>query len=164
MNSTAPSSSDIPLKKPNPFDLIGPGNMVFAVIAALVWLGSLAIASFLGTWEERLVSWAIITTANLMSIPVGLLVTPQYKEEKESFSAIGKALSAFVTGWLVSKIDPIVTAIFAHYPLPNITTFRLAACVACFTVSTGAVYAMRRYVDWNAVNAAIGAPGPPFAK
>jgi hypothetical protein len=97
------------------------------------------------------VSEATILLAMFAGVPFALLVTPTDEQEGETFSSVGKAVTAFASGWLLSKLDGTATAMFIYDNLTPLSSFRIAAFLTCFILSVTITYALRQYADWVAI-------------
>ena len=58
---------------------------------------------------DRLLGLLALTSA-IFGWVVGMLAAPYSKAEKEHFSELAKIISGFVTGYLLSKLDPVIGA------------------------------------------------------
>jgi hypothetical protein len=79
----------------------------------------------------------------------GMIVSPGSTIEEKKFTNLWKGISLFVSGYLVSKIDPLVAALLkpeivlgAH---DNVHTYRLFACPAVMIVTAILTYVIRVY-------------------
>jgi hypothetical protein len=80
-----------------------------------------------------------------LSIPVGLLLSPLTPKEESDFSTIGKALLAFGSGYLLSKLDQTIAAALAPDTLLTVPAgFRVGAFLLCFAVGVSIMYASRQ--------------------
>lgn len=89
----------------NPWTVIS--SDVFAVISAVVimWL-----AYRLGQPNNDYpINWLLCLLGALLGWVVGMLAAP-YKGEEARFLAVGQAISAFISGYLVSKLDRFLEA------------------------------------------------------
>ena len=140
---------------------VGWGMIGFALFATAAEIGSFALAYFMSSGEDFFVSWSLIMLAISLGISIGLLLTPTNQgNERKLFPSIGKALLAFLSGWLLSKIDGFAAQIMSYDALTNLVVFRMSACLGCFVLSSTCVYAIRQYTDWKALDEARNEPGP----
>jgi hypothetical protein len=144
--------------RPRLLSLIGPGNIGFAVFSLATLVLFLFLAWQVGDQQQRYASMAIILTANFLGVPVGFLLTPKNPEEKSAFSSLGKAMAAFGSGWLLSKIDGLTASILSYGALTPLAELRLAGSISCLVLASSAVYVMRSYADWIGINKYLGGP------
>jgi hypothetical protein len=68
--------------------------------AVLVWIA-------LGIGTSFRINILILLTSGVIGWIVGILITPTTRNERTQFSEYGKALSTFVTGFLLAKVDKV---------------------------------------------------------
>jgi hypothetical protein len=92
---------------PMPFTLPSSKTVKLAVSAICSGMLILVIVCLLWKWQDDL---AVLCTVLGTAIGwlVGTLISP-YGSEARQFETFGKVISAFVTGFLLSKIDTIFT-------------------------------------------------------
>ena len=86
-----------------------------AVACALVLDTELTVCCFI-IGPDNAAHWINISIAALgtaVGWAIGTLISPWSKDEQNDFAIYAKAVSAFASGYLVGKIDPIVTYIFS---------------------------------------------------
>jgi hypothetical protein len=77
---------------------------------------------------------------------LGTFISPESETEKKSFMTYGKAVSAFVSGYLVSKLDKVIEKILSPELLVMpVATFRLAGSVAALISAVLVTYIVRAY-------------------
>jgi hypothetical protein len=82
---------------------------------------------------------------------IGFLASPANSKEVATFSAYAGIISSFVSGYLVSKLDPVITE-FINSKLVfsnQIFTIRIMVFVTCFISATLIMYMYRAYLDPN---------------
>lgn len=80
---------------------------------------------------------------------VGMIISPDSAMEEKKFSGIWKGISLFLSGYLVSKIDPLVETLLkpetvGHLSNP-LVAYRLLAAVAAVIFAAILTYAVRAY-------------------
>jgi len=126
-------------------------SWIITVIVALALLGAL----FLMGWrlsdipQERYLTLAILIAACTLGWVLGMVLSPDSKTETKNFFTIGKGVSLFVSGYLVSKIDGLVTAVFEPQLLLHATehlaAYRLIGAIASLTLAAILTYIVRIY-------------------
>ena len=137
---------------------IGPANIGFAAFVVIVQLGFLILARYVGNAEDWPTTCALILTAGFCGIPIGMLTTPVNGEEAKIFSSFGKTLAALASGWLLAKIDGAAASVFAYENLDSLAVFRIATVLSTLVLATSAVFILRRYANWEAIDGLSGKP------
>jgi ABC-type dipeptide/oligopeptide/nickel transport system permease subunit len=80
---------------------------------------------------------------------VGYFFSPYSAGERNSFSVIGKTVYGFITGYLVSKLDPLIDKL-SHGELstPSLADHGVVLAlfsVACFLITVPLTYITRAY-------------------
>jgi uncharacterized membrane protein YeaQ/YmgE (transglycosylase-associated protein family) len=92
-------------------------------------------------------------TAALLGWMIGILASPTTKEEKDQFGELAKVVAGFVSGYLLSKIDPLV-AMFLNPEhgqiLDPLVAMRLLVTLSSFFVTLVTVFAVRLFWKWGA--------------
>lgn len=77
----------------------------------------------------------------------GFIVTPYTKQEEKQFLTYSKAISVFVSGYLVAKIDKVVERILSpDHLFQAIIAFRGMVFVSSFIVALLITFIFRKYV------------------
>lgn len=80
---------------------------------------------------------------------VGMIISPDSTLEEKKFSSIWKGISLFLSGYLVSKIDPLVEALLKPETISHLSNplmaYRLLAAVAAVIFTAILTYAVRAY-------------------
>lgn len=116
---------------------------LFALIAffALLWAGSKQGGALP-------LSILIVLCGGLIGWVVGILMTPQSPGEKSNFSEYGTAISTFITGYLVAKIDRIFDlAIKDRADINGVLIGRVLMFVSAFILGAGSTSIWRTYVS-----------------
>jgi len=110
------------------------GGAVFLAILYLAW----------HLQDERVpksLNILICLLAATFGWTIGILLSPKNRVEKEQFLVYGKSISAFVSGYLLSKLDPLFTdAIKAGPPATVVLSAQVAFFLACFLLGALFVY------------------------
>ena len=89
----------------------------------------------------------------------GILFAP-YQSEQDRFREYVKLVSAFLTGYVVSKVDRLFELWFdpAHGPLllDSIIAYRILICLTSFLLAAVSTYVARKYISFGP-----GAEQPP---
>lgn len=115
----------------------------------------LLIAVFCMGWclseipQERYVTSAVLIAAIAFGWAFGMVLSPDSKTEAKNFSTLGKSVSLFISGYLVSKIDGLVTGVFDPQVLLHATehlaAYRLIGAIASLTLTAILTYIVRVY-------------------
>jgi hypothetical protein len=118
--------------------------------AALCALGMVYAALAMKTPADvspRQLNLVILIAGGLVGWLVGMLITPVAPKEQAIFSETGKALSTFVTGYLVAKIDRIFDiAMKQDGNVNGLLVGRLLMFVSMFALGALATFVWRSYV------------------
>ena len=112
-------------------------------LAALVLVGMI-----FGTWDPtnwsamRLNIWILIA-GGLIGWGVGMLMTPVSKHEEKHFPEYAKAISTFITGYLVAKIDKV----FDVSQVDELLIQRLLMFLSMAVLGVLATFVWRSYVS-----------------
>ncbi len=80
---------------------------------------------------------------------VGLLVSPYEGNEVDRFAALATAATSFVSGYLVSKIDPAITDALSKEKIGSgggTYFMRLLVFVSCVMIGSITMYSFRAYI------------------
>jgi hypothetical protein len=81
---------------------------------------------------------------------LGTLVAPYDENEATLFSSISKAASAFVSGYLLAKIDPLVTYLLdPKAGFSSLFVFRVILLISVTIIIMLVVFFARKYTDWH---------------
>ncbi|QHV99317.1 hypothetical protein [Spirosoma endbachense] len=125
---------------------------VFAAIYAIIIVASGIAAG--GSIVDKMKTILVFTFGAAMGWLVAGIVSPHNAAEKNIFETAGKTLSAFVTGYLFSKVDKIIQTYIDIYTkkiqegtvgivLNNLNQIRLIGLVISFVISVITVYVFR---------------------
>jgi xanthosine utilization system XapX-like protein len=97
--------------------------------------------------SPRQLNLVILISGGLVGWVVGMLITPVSPKEQAVFSETGKALSTFVMGYLVAKIDRIFDVAMKKDDNVNaLFVGRLLMFVSMFALGILATFVWRSYV------------------
>lgn len=123
-----------------------------AKVIACVALAVIAAQSYF-SWvlaSEALQVFAINSAVVLVGMTLGwvfgIFISP-LGAEKEEFSRYGKAVSVFFSGYLLAKVDPVVSKVLAAESLfDDLAAFRLLSFVTSFLVAMLIAFGWRKYL------------------
>jgi len=99
--------------------------------------------------EDAYLTTALIIACVGIGWSVGMVLSPDTKTEEKKFLDVWKGISLFVSGYLISKIDPLIEALFKPEVIMNATdhlvAYRLVACFATVVIMTLLTYVLRVY-------------------
>ena len=117
------------------------GLCVFGIVYAALAMKTPADLS------PRQLNLVILISGGLVGWVVGMLITPVSPKEQAVFSETGKALSTFVMGYLVAKIDRIFDVAMKKDENVNaLLVGRLLMFVSMFALGVLATFVWRSYV------------------
>ena len=126
------------------------GLWIGFTFAGLCVLGILYAALAMKTPADvspRQLNLVILIAGALIGWVVGMLITPVSAKEQAVFSDAGKALSTFVAGYLVAKIDRIFDiATKQNENVDGLFVGRLLMFVSMFALGVLATFVWRSYV------------------
>ena len=97
--------------------------------------------------SPRQLNLVILISGGLVGWVVGMLITPVSPKDQAVFSETGKALSTFVMGYLVAKIDRIFDVAMKKDENVNaLFVGRLLMFVSMFALGILATFVWRSYV------------------
>jgi hypothetical protein len=115
----------------------------FVIFGAVLWLvhrvhGELSDPGFAQTVLVGVSGWA----AGWL---IGFLVSPNTSHELKNFSQATSTIAAFVSGFLLAKVEPSLTPIFADGQLVEepIYGIRVLMFIICFVVAAINMYVFR---------------------
>lgn len=107
----------------------------------LIW-----IAYQLGTDNQTyLFNWLIILLGLVLGWGIGTLLSPFNPDEKESFSGMAKAISAFISGYILCKMDKFFEVIQSRDFFQESTLERVILFLVAFFLSMIIVFINRTY-------------------
>ena len=123
--------------------------LVVALVITVIVSGVLVFLCFkiVATPQDGYLNLAIVLASVCVGWLLGTFVSPETGSEQSRFMTYGKAVSAFISGYLVSKLDKVVEMILSPQTLAvPVASFRLAASVAAIISAVLVTYILRAYV------------------
>jgi hypothetical protein len=126
----------------HPWTLITSNTSAFLIGVALLWL-----AYQLGADSHAyLVNWVICLFGAVVGWGVGLMSSPSSEQESAKFSGVTKTVSAFLSGYILSKLDPLIqTVLQSDQFFQEAVLVRIAFFLTTFFLSMVIVYINRVY-------------------
>jgi hypothetical protein len=125
-----------------------PGTILFSNIFAGIFVVILiALAWRLGASDNSSpLNFLICLLGATLGWAVGILLTPYTAGEQQQFASLLQAATAFATGYLFSKFDPLLERYLKQDQLPGVAVMQRAALfVVAFLLSTTLVFVNRQY-------------------
>jgi hypothetical protein len=121
------------------------GFFVFA--STFIWLCSTMTSE--GPTEQlqgRILNFIVLMVGSVTGWLLGILISPYGEDEKTLFSNYAKVVSAFFSGYLLSKVDPIIGAIFdKNLVLQPVAGFRFGVFIGSLILFLIFTFATRQY-------------------
>lgn len=89
---------------------MGPGISIGYIFGLLVYITCFVIAVFMRP-QEWWLNLLLCFFGGLVGWSVGVLLSPMTASQKETYAGYGKALSAFVSGFVVAKLEALLKTI-----------------------------------------------------
>ena len=119
-------------------------TVISIIVAGILWFLCFKVVA---TPLDGYLNLAIILASICSGWLLGTFVSPETEREQQSFMTYGKAVSAFVSGYLVSKLDKVIDRILSPETLAMpVAGFRLAGAVAAVISALLVTYIVRAYV------------------
>jgi hypothetical protein len=114
-------------------------------LATIVVVTSLASACIISSLpEERIISISVIALGLSAGMIGGTVLSPSNNKESKRFTSFGQALTAFVSGYLASKLNPVIDSMIATNPFTHpVDIFRLLAFAATLLAVGKATFSCR---------------------
>jgi hypothetical protein len=98
---------------------------------------------------ERILTLSLLIACGLIGWSLGTALTPDTRDEARRFSRMGRAISLFLSGYLVSKLDRVIESVFQPatllHPTDHLVAFRVVSCFSMVMAATLLVYFLRLY-------------------
>jgi len=123
-------------------------KMVSSCVCASLCLLALVALSILmrGNREDAYFNLALLVLGLIIGWIIGTLAAPYTKKEEGQFAAYAKAVSVFVSGYLLGKIDRLATEVLSPEVLMRpMAAFRLIAFVAAVLLAALVTRSFRVY-------------------
>jgi hypothetical protein len=99
--------------------------MTLVVHAAFAALGCFVMAA---TWQTAAVNLGIQGVGIVLGFWIGVFLVPQSRKQRQDLSSAGKVVTAFLSGWLISKVDPLATQLLSQpFAADELAIFRITA-------------------------------------
>jgi hypothetical protein len=100
------------------------------------------------TQEQKIINLLVIILAMALGVSLGIVITPVSEKEGAAFQEYAKYVTTFLSGYAISKLDPIITAAL---DIKNaLLAFRAMSFLACFILAVTSVYIVRTYIYLSA--------------
>lgn len=127
---------------------------IFGIVAILVFC-----------WVEGSILFSLLALVGaILGWLLGILIMPFDEREAKTFSVFIKVISGFITGYLLSKVDPLLTSLLAIDPRTGVAVIaeeavarRVLITLCSFGISLLTVFSARAY--WSAARDGTG-PAP----
>jgi hypothetical protein len=115
--------------------------------AIILGVPLLVMCFYFGTdVQSHCLNITLLIMALLLGWLLGILASPYTSTEHRDFTAYTKAISAFISGFVVAKADKAIEHIFDPQTLGDATVlFRLALFIAGFLLALVITFVYRRY-------------------
>jgi uncharacterized membrane protein YqaE (UPF0057 family) len=114
----------------------------------LIGITLIYLAYWLGVGNQNyLLNWLVCLLGIVIGWSIGLMVSPASEGESHRFSGLAKALSAFLSGYILSKLDRVIE-VFLQQPdrfFQEIFLIKLALFLTAFFLGLVVVYVNRIY-------------------
>ena len=122
---------------------------LFSNFLLIVLLGALLVIAYYiaQSDQSRIYNYLVILLGSLCGWTLGIFFSPYSEKEAKSFVSIGQAISAFVSGYVLSKFDRFLEAsLFLETKAPQYDTWtRLALFVAAMVMFALLIFTNRAY-------------------
>jgi multisubunit Na+/H+ antiporter MnhB subunit len=88
---------------------------------------------------------AVLTFGIACGWLLGTVVSPTVAQESERFLKLSAAVGSFVSGYLLSKVDPLLTSLVKKEAWNTTSSFRLLMWLTGLVLALMTVYALRVY-------------------
>ena len=123
-------------------------KIVATAVFAFLGFAGLSVAAWLmgADTTARVLNFVFLILAVSLGWLIGIIASPYSASEEKQFSVLVKAASAFGSGYLVAKLDPLVTAMLAPGQMRDpLAAFRGASFVAAFVLAWILTFVFRAY-------------------
>jgi hypothetical protein len=119
------------------------------ITASLLLVVLVVLAMLIGDMaSSHYLSLALLVLGACGGWLFGTLITPYDRGEKAEFATYTKALTAFVSGYVVAKVDKVLETIFTpDFLLQPLTGFRVIGFISAFIICMLITFFFRRYAD-----------------
>lgn len=118
-------------------------GLVLGYISSIIFL---IVAYHNDFHKETIITFLILFTGLTIGGLIGTLSTPFSEDEKTKFTALKTAIIGFISGYLLSKLDPVFDIVVNKSGLINMDSFIRLMILACgLIVGFLGVLVYRRY-------------------
>lgn len=119
--------------------------VVYGLLLAVAYFGSPSFWTTVG----------VGVTGVVLGWVAGFLASPIGKPEGERFTSISGAIATFASGYLVSKLDPVVTALLVvpGRLATQAVAINVMVFISCFASGALIMYIVRQYLNETAIAA-----------
>lgn len=127
----------------NRWTIITSNTSVVILWIALIWL-----AYQLGLEDNTyLLNWLICLLGVVIGWGVGFITSPSSDNESERFSGMTKTVSAFLSGYILSKLDPVIESLLeSNQIFQELFWVRMAFFLIAFFSTMIIVFINRMYL------------------
>lgn len=132
------------------------GDKAFTIITSNVFAGLFGVSTIWLAYHlgrnngTHLVNWLICLIGALGGWIVGTLASPYSSEEAQTFLTIGQAVTAFLSGYVVSKLDRFLErTLYTDGSINTESWLRLCLFIASFLLVAIIVFINRLYFEPN---------------
>jgi hypothetical protein len=128
-------------------------NYTTILVAIAIGPLCLIICAILASWmnsklEERAATWLVQLAGMACGAFLGFLASPKAPGEQAAFLTFAKAISAFLSGYALSKIDHLINTLFqGDIYKDQIMVARLLIFFVAMIISFMIAYSYRAYVQ-----------------
>lgn len=118
------------------------------LLLILLIIGLLVIANWIAESESsRHYNYLVILLGSVCGWAIGMFISPYSEKEARKFISIGQAISAFATGYVVSKFDRFLEAtLFIDNKVPQFDAWiRLALFLSAMALFALLIFSNRAY-------------------
>jgi hypothetical protein len=117
--------------------------ITYPMLIWVVWL-------FSGGWNAAFAySFLVGMAGTVVGNMLGFFASPYNKDEKAKFSEYGKAIAAFVTGFLLSKLDKLLGIVADPEALGNHPVYGARALIFIITMATATISTYVFRMHWE---------------
>ena len=121
--------------------------ITFCIVFPLIL--TVVILAFRMKEEENdvTINLAILVLGACVGWLMGIFMSPYDSGEKAAFAGYASAVATFVSGYLVAKIDPLVTKLFSpEFLFQKVVAFRAASFLSVLLLAMLMTFAIRVYL------------------
>jgi hypothetical protein len=121
------------------------------LLGTFAMIGLLFSARFVTGSDHITINYLLLTLGGVLGYFTGVLISPYGPNEMKTFSDIGKAASAFVSGFVLAKADKIFDEAMKNGQIGMAFLGRLAIFAAAFLIMALFSFVARKYVGPSSV-------------